>query len=95
MLKDKQLRAIGPPLKRDHRSVFHWIEWKKPIAKGEDDWILHKDDLVTLANIDHFESSLITPWSRVSFPRRSGLRYGELTSVNNPASLWFFKTWCQ
>lgn len=67
MLKDKQLRAIGPPLKRDHRSVFHWIEWKKPIAKGEDDWILHKDDLVTLANIDHFESSLITPWSRLLF----------------------------
>jgi hypothetical protein len=66
-LKNSQLKALGSPLKRDHQSLFHWIEGKKPIIEEEDDWILHEDDLVALSCIDHLESSLTSSCLNVCF----------------------------
>jgi hypothetical protein len=66
LLKDSQVRALGSPLKRDQRAVFHWMKGKTPVVKGEDDWILHQDDLVPLATIDHLESSLSSSWLKVT-----------------------------
>jgi hypothetical protein len=48
LLKQAQLRALQQTPKRDHKSVFYWLERTKPIAKGEDDWILHANDFVSL-----------------------------------------------
>ncbi|KAF8851979.1 hypothetical protein BDZ45DRAFT_730490 [Acephala macrosclerotiorum] len=73
LLKDNQLRVLGPPLKRHHRYLFYWIEGKKPVIEGEDDWILHQDDLVQLANIDHFQSFLSSSWlNRLFAPSKQG-----------------------
>jgi len=38
VFKDTQMRALGKPLKRNHKSLFHWICSAKPVAQGEDDW---------------------------------------------------------
>jgi hypothetical protein len=58
VLKDTQMRALGKPLKCDQRSVLNWITTKRPVMKGEDDWILNRHDLVALAKIDPVESIL-------------------------------------
>jgi hypothetical protein len=65
LLKSSQLKALGPPLKHNHKSLFHWIEGKKPVMEQEDDWILHEDDLVGLSEIDHLESSLASSFLNV------------------------------
>jgi hypothetical protein len=65
LLKNSQLKALGLPLKHNHKSLFYWIEGKKPIDEGQDDFILHQDDLVALADIDHLESSLLSSFMNV------------------------------
>ncbi|PMD60011.1 uncharacterized protein K444DRAFT_589725 [Hyaloscypha bicolor E] len=73
LLKSSQLKALGPPLKHNHQSLFHWIEGKKPVMEQEDDWILHEDDLVGLSEIDHLESSLASSFlNRLFRPSRCG-----------------------
>jgi hypothetical protein len=66
LLKNSQLKTLGSPLKHNHRSLFHWIEGKKPVVEEEDDWILHEDDLVALSYIDHLESMLTSSCLNVS-----------------------------
>lgn len=48
--------------------MFHWIEGKKPVIEEEDDWILHEDDLVALADVDPMETSLMSSFLNVRDP---------------------------
>jgi hypothetical protein len=65
LLKDTQMRALGKPMRRNCQNVLHWIIGHKPVVKGEDDWILRADDLVPLANVDRFESSIASSFLHV------------------------------
>ncbi|PMD32017.1 hypothetical protein L207DRAFT_471355 [Hyaloscypha variabilis F] len=69
LLKNSQLKALGLPLKHNHQSLFYWIEGKKPIVEDQDEFILHEDDLVALADIDHLESSLVSSFMNRPFRR--------------------------
>jgi hypothetical protein len=66
LLKSSQLKSLGAPLKYNHRSLFHWIQGRKPVVEQEDDWILHEDDLIALSDIDHRESSLASSFLNVA-----------------------------
>ena len=79
------MRALGKPMRRNCQSVFHWIIANKPVVKGEDDWILRADDLVPLANVDRFESSIASSFLHVCIVPISSAQHLEgvmvLTSI--------------
>ncbi|KAE9363026.1 hypothetical protein N431DRAFT_357224 [Stipitochalara longipes BDJ] len=87
LLKSNQLKALGPPLKHNHRSLYHWIEGKKPVIEEQDSWILHEDDLVALADIDHLETSLMSSFlSRLFSPSKHG------DEIVDPVVIYFSHT---
>lgn len=69
LLKDTQLRALNSVPKRDHVHVFNWIWGHKPLDKGEYDFILHRNDFISSANLygrrdgfDDFVEACISRW---------------------------------
>ncbi|TVY75979.1 hypothetical protein LSUE1_G005072, partial [Lachnellula suecica] len=48
LLKAQQLTAANRPPQRDYNSVANFIRHKKPLLEGDDDFIYHKEDLITL-----------------------------------------------
>lgn len=48
MQQAQQLVSMNRPANRDHNSVRNYIINVKPLLKGEDDFILRREDLVTL-----------------------------------------------
>jgi hypothetical protein len=62
---------------RDHDSVFKWIWSNQPLDAGEDDWIFHADDFVSLVppRGNRFESFILShldgwpnSWFKVRIP---------------------------
>ncbi|KAI9870987.1 MAG: hypothetical protein M1830_003554 [Pleopsidium flavum] len=50
LLREQKLKSMGPPTKRNHRSLFNWIWNLKPLVASETDFIFQEDDFVTLAD---------------------------------------------
>ena len=48
LLNAQQLAAANRPPERDYNSVADFIRQKKPLMQGDDDFILNKEDLITL-----------------------------------------------
>lgn len=48
LLNAKQVTSMQRPAERDWRSVKRWIMGNKPLVDGEQEFILRKEDLVTL-----------------------------------------------
>lgn len=48
LLNAKQVTSMQHPAERDWRSVKRWIMGNKPLVDGEQEFILRKEDLVTL-----------------------------------------------
>lgn len=48
MQQAQQLVSMNRPANRDHAGVHNYIMNCKPLLKGEDDFILRREDLVTL-----------------------------------------------
>ncbi|PMD53446.1 uncharacterized protein K444DRAFT_571426 [Hyaloscypha bicolor E] len=48
LLKAQQLAASNRPPERDYNSVANFVHDKKPLMQGDDDFIYHKGDLITL-----------------------------------------------
>ena len=48
LLKEAQLRALQRTPNRDHATVFKWLWSYKPVDQGEDNWIYHPDDFVSV-----------------------------------------------
>lgn len=74
LLKDSKLRALAPTSKRDFMHVFHWIWDRKPLDKGEYNFIFHRDDFVSIANLtqdadvfDDFVKSCLSQWPSSRF----------------------------
>jgi hypothetical protein len=44
----QQLAATNRPPERDYNSVANFVHEKKPLMQGDDDYIYHKEDLITL-----------------------------------------------
>jgi hypothetical protein len=42
------MQALGPPPARNHLSYYNWIWKTKPLARGYDDFIFHKEDFVAV-----------------------------------------------
>ncbi|KUJ21225.1 uncharacterized protein LY89DRAFT_770464 [Mollisia scopiformis] len=49
VLKYSQMKSLRKSPKIDFRDLFNWISLRKPLYKGEDDWIFHADDFVSLS----------------------------------------------
>jgi hypothetical protein len=47
LLQDSKLRALDPTPPRDFKHVFSWIYGRKPLDRGEYDFILHPNDFVS------------------------------------------------
>jgi len=48
LLNAQQLAAANRPPERDYNSVANFIQHKKPLMEGDDDYIYNKEDLITL-----------------------------------------------
>ena len=48
LLNSQQLVGSNRPTKREHRNVIYFFGHKRPIAEGEEDYIKHREDLITL-----------------------------------------------
>ena len=48
LLKTKQVASLQRPSERDWRSVRRWLLEKAPLVKCEQDFILRREDIVTL-----------------------------------------------
>lgn len=48
LLNSQQLVASNRPPERDYNSVANFINHKKPLMQGDDDFIYNKEDLITL-----------------------------------------------
>jgi hypothetical protein len=48
LIKTKELVALQRPSNRDYRSVRHWIHNVAPLVSEEQDYILWKEDIITL-----------------------------------------------
>ncbi|KAH7317967.1 hypothetical protein BKA65DRAFT_557385 [Rhexocercosporidium sp. MPI-PUGE-AT-0058] len=49
VLKDSTLRNLPAATKRDYLHVFHWLWGRKPLDKGQYEFMLRSDDFVLLA----------------------------------------------
>lgn len=50
LLRAERLQSMGPPTKRNHRSLFNYIWNEQPLEPSEQEFIFRQDDFVTLAN---------------------------------------------
>lgn len=50
VFRAQRLQSIGPPTKRNHRSLFNWIWNQQALEPSEQDFIFRQDDFVSLAN---------------------------------------------
>jgi hypothetical protein len=48
LLNAQQLVAANRPPQRDYNSVANFVNHKKPLIRGDDDFIYYKEDLITL-----------------------------------------------
>jgi hypothetical protein len=48
LLNAQQLAAANRPPERDYNSVANFVDHKKPLCRGDDDFIYNKEDLITL-----------------------------------------------
>jgi len=48
LLNAQQLTASNRPPERDYNSVANFVNHKKPVMQGDDDFIYNKEDLITL-----------------------------------------------
>lgn len=48
LLKAKEMASLQRPSERDWRSVRKWLLEKAPLVKREQDFILRREDIVTL-----------------------------------------------
>ena len=65
LLNDQNLRNLGQAAKTDHLSVFHWIIDRKPLGRGQYDWIYEANDFVPLSKIDRFETTILSSFLKV------------------------------
>jgi hypothetical protein len=73
LLKDSKLRAVARVPARDHGHVYHWINNTKPLDAGEYDFIFHRDDFISSANLsrngfDRFIESCLSRWPDSCLP---------------------------
>lgn len=50
LLKDSQVRALGPAPARHHLGLFNWMWHHKPLGENVDTFIFHAEDFVSIAN---------------------------------------------
>lgn len=50
LLKDSQVRALGPAPARHHIGLFNWIWNNKPLGEDKDTFIFNVEDFVSAAN---------------------------------------------
>ncbi|KAK4955899.1 hypothetical protein LTR10_006838 [Elasticomyces elasticus] len=48
MLKTREMHALQRPVQSDYASVRNWFEEKAPLSQDEQEYILRKEDIVTL-----------------------------------------------
>lgn len=75
LLASHQLLAANRPTKREHNCVVHFLADKGTMAEGEDHFVRHKEDLVTLrpgretAWLDRFFMKIISGLHRNSMKK--------------------------
>lgn len=87
-MKDAGLRALGSCPSRNSKALFTWVWNRKPLAikAGRSDFLLHPNDLVSLAGqsqherpFEHFIESLLDryPWPWLQVCPIQGMKYVE------------------
>jgi hypothetical protein len=68
LLHDQNLRHLGQATRKDHLSIYHWIIDRKPLGKGQYDWIYESHDFVPLSKTDQFENTILSSFLKVCRP---------------------------
>ena len=66
LFNDQRFRSMDTASKADYRSMLHWVMGNKPLATGQYEWIFQPDDFVQLSSIDHFQSTVLSSFLKVS-----------------------------
>jgi hypothetical protein len=73
LLQDSKLRALDSTPPRDFGHVFRWLYDRKPLDKGEYDFILHREDFISSGKgsrnpFDKLIESCVSRWPNTRFP---------------------------